>query len=99
MHNSIGHIDYKLSQLEEKITDDVFNELSEQGKLLYSDFVTRVNNIVAEVNQTLYNSNFKDDIDVYRSQLSEVDKLLEEFDQFLRDLRADYNQTRLKAAQ
>jgi hypothetical protein len=88
-----------LSQLEEKITDDVFNELSEQGKLLYSDFVTRVNNIVAEVNQTLYNSNFKDDIDVYRSQLSEADKLLEEFDQFLRDLRADYSQARLKATQ
>jgi ubiquitin C-terminal hydrolase len=88
-----------LSQLEEKITDDVFNELSEQGKLLYSDFVTRVNNIVAEVNQTLYNQNFKDDIDVYRSQLSEADKLSEEFDQFLKDLRADYNQARLKAAQ
>jgi len=49
LHNSIGHIDYKLSQLEEKVTDDVFNELSEQGKLLYSDFVTQVNNIVAEV--------------------------------------------------
>lgn len=99
LHNSIGHIDYKLSQLEEKITDDVFNELSEQGKLLYSDFVTRVNNIVAEVNQTLYNPDFKDDIDVYRSQLSEADKLLEEFDQFLRDLRADYSQARLKATQ
>jgi hypothetical protein len=31
--------------------------------------------------------------------LSEADKLLEEFDQFLKDLRADYNQARLKAAQ
>ena len=35
LHNNIGHLQYRIDNTIEKISDDVFNELSDQGKLLF----------------------------------------------------------------
>ena len=98
LHNNIGHLQYKLDQITEKISDDVFNELSEQGKLIYSDFISEAKNALTSAEQALYDRK-SEDIDELNAQNDAVDDVLSRFDEVLKDLRADYKQATSKAAE
>jgi len=98
LHNNIGHLQYKLDQITEKISDDIFNELSEQGKLIYSDFISEAKNVLVSAEQALYDRK-SEDIDELNAQNDTVDDVLSRFDEVLKDLRADYKQAMAKAAE
>jgi hypothetical protein len=98
LHNNIGNLQYRIDNLVEKISDEVFNELSDQGKLLYSDFIAEARNALYEAENVLYENNSRD-LDVLNAQNDAIEDILSRFDAFLKDLREDYNQARSKAAQ
>jgi hypothetical protein len=98
LHNNIGYLQYRMDNIIEKISDDVFNELSDQGKLLYSDFIAEARNALLEAENVLYENNSKD-LDALHAQNEAIEGILSRFDEFLQDLRADYKQARSKAAQ
>ena len=76
----------------------MFNELSDQGKLLYSDFIAEARNALYEAENILYDNNSKD-LDALNAQNDAIEDILSRFDAFLKDLREDYKQARSKAAQ
>ena len=98
LHNNIGHLQYRIDNTIEKISDDVFNELSDQGKLLYSDFIAEARNALLEAENVLYENDSKDP-DVLHAQNEVIEDILSRFDAFLQELRADYKQARSKAVQ
>ena len=98
LHNNIGHLQYKIDNFVEKITDEVFDELSDQGKILYSDFLSEVKNAVEEASILLYDQNSRD-IDALNAKNDAIEAILERFDAFLKDMREDIKLSRSKAAQ
>lgn len=69
------------ADLSEKMTDEVWNTLSDNAKLVLGDFMNWINNIQIPEN---------DDVDLLNSVLKGIDRLLNEYDQMLQFLREDY---------
>ena len=86
MHNIIGAIDARVIQLSEKMSDDAFNELSDQGKLIYSDFIAQVKNEIVNAEELLYDQQ-SDDIDALKAKLHTLEDIYSQFDSVLHDLR------------
>lgn len=68
-------------QLSSKMNDDVFNMLSDNGKLIYSDFISLVNNIQLPAD---------DDIQLLQQLLDEINDILSQYQQTLDALNQDY---------
>lgn len=94
----MGGVDNKFKNLSEKMTEGAFNELSDQGKILYSDFMAEAKNALEEAKDLLHNQH-SDDIDAIKAQISSLEDIYSRFDDLLHDLREDIKRERSKAAQ
>lgn len=78
-----------LLDLVNKMDDNVWNTLSDSGKILLGDFISQVNNIDASPT---------DDMSLLQTVLDEIDNLIEQYGNVLQTLREDYqNQKNLEA--
>lgn len=98
LQNVMGGVDNKFKNLSEKMTEGAFNELSDQGKILYSDFMAEAKNALKEAEDLLHNQH-SDDIDAIKAQISSLEDIYSRFDNLLHDLREDIKRERSKAAQ
>ena len=81
LNKSYNELLRRRADLSEKMSDEVWNVLSENAKLILGDFMNWVNNIKIPES---------DDVDLLRSILGGIDQLLGDYDQMLQLLREDY---------
>lgn len=98
LHDTIGGVNYKLNRMTEKMSDDVFDELSDKGKMLYSDFLAEVKNVLDLAENVLYDQDSKD-IDAIRAQYEAVEVIFSRFDDVLHELNEDIKRERSKVAE